>query len=237
MYRMAVSLVILLAALAASTVPGETRDVFFREDFRHLENWTPYTFPKVRAHSAYSILREGNRSYLKAESSVSASGIVCRHRFDVHRYPGAKWRWWVSNIYEKGNAAAKSGDDYPLRVYIAFEYDPGTAGLYEKVRHEAAKIIYGEELPGSALNYVWASREDETGVLTSPYAEEVKTIPLERGKTFVRRWREEEVNIFEDYGKAFGKDPPRTATIVIMNDSDNTGEQSTSYMDYIEIFR
>jgi Protein of unknown function (DUF3047) len=237
MFRIALSLVILLPILVVTAVHGEERDVFLREDFNSLENWTPYTFPKIKEHSIYSILREGDHSYLKAESSASASGIVYRNKFDVYRYPRAKWRWWVSNVYEKGNARTKSGDDYPLRIYIAFEYRPEEAGLYQRARYEAAKLIYGQYPPHSAINYIWASREDEAGILTNPYAEEVKMIVLEKGNRYVRQWRDEEVNILEDYRKAFGTDPPRMATIVIMNDSDNTGEKSTSYLDYIEIFR
>ena len=237
MRRITISLFFLLSILFFTTVHGQNREVFLHEDFTSLENWTSYTFPKIKEHTAYTIQREGDRSYLRAESSGSASGMVNKGKFDVYRYPRLKWRWWVSNVYQKGNARAKSGDDYPMRVYIAFEYDPEKAGFYQKVRYEAARIIYGQNLPGSALNYVWASREDETGILTNPYAEEVKMIPLEKGNQHVRQWREEEVNILEDYRKAFGTDPPRMASIVIMNDSDNTGERSTSYMDYIEIFR
>ena len=237
MRRITISLFCLFSILLSTAVHGQDWEVFLREDFTNLEHWTPYTFPKIKEHTVYSIQREGNQSYLKAESSGSASGMVYKGKFDVYRYPRLKWRWWVSNVYQKGNARAKSGDDYPMRVYIAFEYDADKAGFYQTVRHEAAKIIYGENLPGSALNYVWTSREDETGILTNPYAEEVKMIPLERGNQHVRQWRDEEVNILEDYRKAFGADPPRMASIVIMNDSDNTGDQSTSYMDYIEIFR
>ncbi len=43
-----------------------------------------------------AILREGDHSYLKAESSASASGIVYRFKFDVYRYPRARWRWTLS---------------------------------------------------------------------------------------------------------------------------------------------
>jgi hypothetical protein len=124
-----------------------------------------------------------------------------------------------------------------MRVYIAFEYNPNKASFFQKARSEAAKIIYGQYPPDSDINYIWTSREDEAGILTNTYADEVKMIVLEKGNKYIRQWRGEEVNILEDYRKAFGTDPPRMASIVIMNDSDNTKEKSISYMDYIEIFR
>ena len=50
-------------------------------------------------------------------------------------------------------------------------------------------------------------------------------------------WQDEEINILQDYRSAFGKEPPSIASIAIMNDSDNTGQQSVSYIDFIEVFR
>jgi Ca2+-binding EF-hand superfamily protein len=41
----------------------------------------------------------------------------------------------------------------------------------------------------------------------------------------------------DDYQKAFGSKPPSRARIAIMNDSDNTGESSISFMEYLEVSR
>ena len=37
----------------------------------------------VLAHSMYTLVREGGRSVLKAESLSSASGLVCRRTFNI----------------------------------------------------------------------------------------------------------------------------------------------------------
>jgi hypothetical protein len=58
---------------------------------------------------------------------------------------------------------------------------------------------------------------------------------LKRGAAKVGQWVEETADIARDYRKAFGFDPPPTASIAIMNDSDNTGEASVSYVEFIEI--
>lgn len=44
------------------------------------------------------------------------------------------------------------------------------------------------------------------------------------------------MNLPEDDRKAFGADPPGMASVAIMNDSDNTGEQSMSDPEDIEIY-
>ncbi len=98
------------------------------------------------------------------------------------------------------------------------------------------KLIYGKYPPHSSLNYVWANRSHTNRIMTSNYTEKLKIITLEHGTEKVGTWIDENVNIVEDYRNAFGKDPPAVASIAIMNDSDNTGGNSQSYVDYIEIY-
>jgi hypothetical protein len=141
------------------------------------------------------------------------------------------------SVYEKGNARTKDGDDYPLRVYVLFEYDPDKAGFYDAMKYGLAKILYGEYPPHSALSYIWANREDESGIITSTYASNAKMIVLQKGKKNLGRWIVEERNILDDYRKAFGTDPPAMATLGIMNDSDNTKEASVSYVGFIEVYK
>ncbi|MBE0558676.1 MAG: DUF3047 domain-containing protein [Proteobacteria bacterium] len=131
--------------------------VFFRDDFRDLANWEPLTFPKIERHTAYSAVSEGDRSYLKAESRASASAIVLKRTFDVRSHPILRWRWKVDNVYRNADGTEKGRDDYPIRIYVAFEYDPRQADLMETVRYAAIKALYGKYPPHSSLNYVWAS--------------------------------------------------------------------------------
>ena len=73
--------------------------------------------------------------------------------------------------------------------------------------------------------------------MTSPYTNRAKLIALQRGSEKAGGWQIEEVNILEDYRLAFGIDPPAAASLAVMNDSDNTGQSSLSYVDFIEVFR
>ena len=62
-------------------------------------------------------------------------------------------------------------------------------------------------------------------------------VVLERGMGKVGQWVEESVDVREDYRLAFGKDPPATAGIAIMSDTDNAGGNATAYVDFIEVGR
>ena len=224
--------ILLLPALATAQGP-----VLLREEFNDLANWRPVTFPKIKEHSRYTIEDQGREKVLRAESRASASAIVYRNPFNVYEYPRLRWKWKVENVYEKGNARTKEGDDYPLRIYVLFEYDPAKAGILGKAKHELGKRLFGEDLPLSTLLYIWANREDENGMITNAYTSDAKMIVLQKGKKNLGRWIVEERNILDDYRRAFGADPPAMATLGIMNDSDNTKEASVSYVGFIEVYR
>ncbi|MBI5663827.1 MAG: DUF3047 domain-containing protein [Nitrospirae bacterium] len=228
---------ILIFAAAPFPLSAGNAEVFFRDDFNTLENWRPMQFPKIKEHSKYSIEADGEANYLKAESSASASGIILKKEFNVLEYPKVRWKWKVSNVYRKGDEEKKSGDDYPLRVYIAFKYDPATASIGRRLKYGLIKSIYGEYPPHSGLNYIWANREHKDRFIVNPYASEVMMVVLQAGEENTGKWVEQEINIIEDYRSAFGEVPPVTGSIAIMNDSDDTKESSVSYIDYMEVYR
>lgn len=228
---------ILLLIFPGTAASQDSKNIFIREDFRDLDDWRPLYFPKIKNHTLYTIEARGEERYLRAESISSASALIYKKEFNAYEYPYIRWRWRVEKVYEKGDPGTKEGDDYTLRVYITFKYDPQKAGLIEKLRYEGAKLLYGEYPPHSALNYVWGNKEVGERIVTSPYTEKTKIILLRKGTAGLGMWHAEEVNILEDYRTAFGEDPPAIASIAVMNDSDNTGESSASYIDYIEVYR
>ena len=232
-----ITFLFVLCLVTIFPLSAQGQEVFLHDDFNDLKNWEPLYFPKIKKHSLYSIEKNGAESYLKAESHASGSAMVMKKEFHVFEFPKVRWRWKIDNIYNKGNALEKSGDDYPIRVYIFFKYDPEKASFGEKIKYGLAKTFYGEYTPYSSLNYIWESRKHEKNIVTSTYAQESQMIILQAGEENVGKWMAQEVNIIKDYHNAFGEDPPAVASIAIMNDSDDTGESSVSYFDYIEVYR
>jgi len=205
--------------------------VLLKEDFNTLENWKALHFEKIKEHSTYEI----KDSVLVAKSNASASGLQFKKTYNIYKYPILRFRWKVDNIYKKGDATQKDGDDYPMRIYIMFQYNPKEATFFKSLKYELAKSFYGAYPPQSALNYIWANKQHAQKMITSPYTDKSKMIVLDAGTFHVKQWREHRVNVLEDYKKAFGKNPPKNVSLAIMNDSDNTKESATSYVDFIEV--
>ena len=191
--------------------------------------WEPLTFEKVKKHTAYHLIDDNGTTVVQAKSDASASGLIRKMRIDPRKYPVIQWRWKATNIYKKGDVTRKSGDDYPARIYIAFEYDPGKVGFFERAKFGGIKMFYGEYPPIGAINYIWASHAPEGTMAPNAYTDKVKMIVVESGEKSTGAWVTESRNIFDDYKTAFGKEPPMIIGIAIMTDSDNTGESAQTY--------
>lgn len=68
-----------------------------------------------------------------------------------------------------GDAATKDGDDYALRIYIIFPYDPAEASFGTKLKYNAAKLIYGEYPPLAIM-----SDTDNTGERATAYIDYIR---------------------------------------------------------------
>jgi hypothetical protein len=225
---------LLLISILLVSAAGIT---LFKEDFINLSNWNEVFFPKIPAHTKYTAVREEKETFLRTESRDSASVIIYKRPFNPYEYPSVKWRWKIDNILPGADLKSKTGDDSPIRVYVAFAYNPKKSGTLERALYNSVKLLYGEYPPHSSLNYVWASEPDESDIITSAYTSRSKMIILEKGDIKAGKWVPETVNIISDYRRAFGYDPPDKATIGIMNDSDNTNGHAVSYITDMAVYR
>lgn len=191
--------------------------------------WKALTFKKIPQQTQYSLVQDGQTLVAKAQARGSASGMIHPLQLDPRQYPILQWRWKVDNVLEKGDVRKKSGDDYPARIYITFAYDPSRASFLDKTKYAAAKLLYGEYPPGAAMNYIWESKAAIGSVFPNPYAEQVKMLVLQSGSARLKQWIHEERNVYQDYQRLFGREPPMITGVAIMTDTDNTQESATAY--------
>ncbi|MGE3152982.1 MAG: DUF3047 domain-containing protein [Nitrospiraceae bacterium] len=191
--------------------------------------WKPLTFKNVPKPTRYQLVKDGETLVVKAVSEAAASGLIREIKIDPKEYPIVQWRWKVANVLKKGDVTKKSGDDYPARLYITFEYDPERAGLFEKAKFQAAKAIFGPDVPFRALNYIWESKAAKGSIIPNPYTDWTMMVVVESGTAGLNEWITEERNLAEDFKKAFNEPPLMVSGVAIMTDTDNTQEQATAY--------
>jgi len=167
--------------------------------------WKSKSFKGV---TEYTWTREDNRGFVKAVSRGTASGLYHPIEFEPHRYPYLTWQWKVDTIPAGGDASRRSGDDYGARIYVIFP-----SFFFWNTR---------------AINYVWATKLPKGEVLPNPFTSNSMMISVESGPAETGKWLSETRNIYEDYKRVFGKEPPLVGAIAIMTDTDNTGESAAA---------
>ena len=190
--------------------------------------WKPLTFKKIEQHTTYTLVKDNETVVVKAVAEASASGLIREIKINPKEYPIIQWRWKVMNILKNGDVRRKEGDDYPARTYITFEYDPSNLSFFEKAKYEAIRLLYGEYPPLAAINYIWESKAPVGTMVSNPYTDRVMMFVVESGSAKLNQWVNEERNVYEDYKKAFGEEPPMISGVAIMTDTDNTGESATT---------
>lgn len=199
------------------------------------DGWEPLEFPKIDEHTRYELVTENGQQVVKATTEGGASGLIARVNLPPSDSLVLKWRWKVSNVFEQGDARKKSGDDYPARIYVAFEFQPEKAGFFERAKRKAVEVLFGESLPGNALNYIWANVLPKGEFVPNPYTEKTVMVAVNSGTDRVGQWVTVERDIMADYRQAFGEEPPAVVGIAIMSDSDNTGERGTAWYGDIRV--
>jgi hypothetical protein len=169
------------------------------------EEWKSRSF---KGTTEYTWVTEEDKAYIRATSKASASGLYYRIEYDIQQYPFITWKWRVDNIIASGDALRKSGDDYAARIYIVFP----------------SFFFWDTE----AINYIWANKLPKEEAVPNPFSKNSIMISVQSGKAETGKWIVETRNVYEDYRRVFGKEPPKAGAIAIMTDTDNTGESASA---------
>jgi hypothetical protein len=195
---------LLIAALVLATgasVPSSEIPVA-RFSASDLSGWSD---KEIKGKTSYT-LEDGT---LKAVSIKSASGKIKKLSVDTRKFPILSWSWRIDHTLKREDIKLKSGDDFAARVYVVF---PRT--FFWRMR---------------AINYVWASKMPKGSEARSPYTANSVIVAVESGEEKVGTMVSEQRNIYEDYKRIFGEEPPLLGGVAIMTDTDDTKDEATAW--------
>lgn len=175
-----------------------------------LTGWRPKHFSN-RAATRYSLVQSRHGTVLEAVCSNAASGLIWKHRIDLDQTPIMMWRWKIAHVYTGLDPHAKSGDDYPARVYVV----AGNPLLPWTLR---------------SLVYVWANGPISarkhglhgTPFYPDPYTSQAEIVALRQGATGVGTWVSERRNVSVDLARAFGGHRHIIGAVAVMTDCDDS---------------
>ena len=191
--------------------------------------WRVWKLSGYKKPTHYRLVRDGEHTVVKASADGSASGLVYPVHVDLKTHPILSWRWKVPELIPQADNTRRHTEDAPARLIVAFEGDRDKLPLHERLFAQQFKLFTNTELPYATLMYIWAARTPRDTIIPSSYTGRIKMIVAESGPSKLGEWQEERRNVYEDYKRAFGEEPPPVKSIAIMTDTDNTGARVDAY--------
>jgi len=175
---------------------------FFFPNEASLAEWKEKLF---HGKTIYEIKLEKGDGFLLGHTEKNASALYAEVKnWDLQKQPILSWKWKAVKFPPRQPNLEKSSGDYAMRVFVLFP----------------AKIF----LNSKALGYAMDPMAPDGKVYTSSLTKNMKMIakPVKVEDT----WYSVTVNVWNDYKKAFGKEPGNPAGavgIVVDGDSDKKG--------------
>jgi hypothetical protein len=198
-------------------------------------DWEPWSLAAFKRPTQYNLVDYDGRTVLEARSDGAASGLIHAVRFDPKAFPVLTWRWKVTGLISKADNTRARSEDSPVRIVVAFEGDRKKLKPMDQLVFTQFRMLAKTELPYATLMYIWENRAAPGTVIDSAHTSRIKMIVAASGEGDVGKWTERSVNLYEDYRRAFGEDPPAVKWIGVMTDTDNTGQAAHAYYGDIRV--
>jgi hypothetical protein len=161
------------------------------------------------------VKKEGEDAFVRFKSDKSSFGIRKEVDLDVKDFPYLNWKWKVTHLPEKGDFQKKDTDDQAAQVYVLFPRFPA------KVNTEF-------------VCYYWESNPKNKGLEGASVAwSKARVIVLQAGKEKLNQWVTEKRNVYEDYKRLFGQEPPNAGGVVFYINTQHTQSSAESFLDDI----
>jgi hypothetical protein len=142
-------------------------------------------------------------------SEATASGRLLEREIDLDQTPILEWRWRVDAIYDGLDERARSGDDYPARVYVVAKRWPA--------------------FRSRAINYVWSSGQPVGASWPNAFSDAFMMVSVQSGGDALGQWITERRDIRADFRRLHDMEIDTVDALAIMTDCDNAEQSSAAW--------
>ena len=237
-------LLALTMASASAPVLAQSLTPLVPPEGTPVSHWRFVGFPKSKASIPATRFEwaevQGERA-LKVSTRASYGTWV--HELPQVSPGRLQWRWRLDQPLSGGHGVAdiltKAGDDAALKLCVMFDHPLSSVPFLERTLLRIARSLSGEDLPAATLCYVWDSVYMAGLQGANPYTPRVRFITLQGKGAPLAQWRTESRDVAADFAKLFGDELPAGApvpsvrAVLIGADSDNTGAESSAWVQSI----
>lgn len=192
----------------------------------HLRRWSFDTWNG----DAQWVIDQG-RNVVKLYSKDALTFLEKTVDINLLHHPIVSWRWKVENNLKNIGETTLEGDDHPIRLFFVFEPDEEKQSFWFKVkRYFYLDRIHGHPFGGRFTEYLWSSHLVPGEVINDPGKPWQKLMVADSGKEKLGQWISYQRNLYDDFKRLCNEEPRRLIFIGILNDTDHTGQEATSYI-------
>jgi len=170
-----------------------------------LDGDTPKGFTRVSKAGLPRI--ELENGCLKLSSARSSFGVKKEVKVSVKEYPYIHWSWQARMLPKVGDFRKGKTDDQAGQLYL----------LFARFRAMADTLMVG---------YLWDNEAPKGTSGTSTAWSKLKCIVLRDKTDTLGTWYEESRNVYEDYRRLFGEEPPNLTAVAVYINSQRTGSEA-----------
>jgi Protein of unknown function (DUF3047) len=152
-----------------------------------------------------SVIKDGDIHALRMRSENDSFAIQKRVNVSTLKYPVLSWKWKVIALPEGGDFRRSNTDDQAAQLFVAF------------ASRKIIVYLWDTTAPQGLISDAWA-----------PPFTKVKAIVVRSGPAETGKWLTETRNVYEDFKKLFGEEPPPITGIRLQINSQHTETKGES---------
>jgi Protein of unknown function (DUF3047) len=153
----------------------------------------------------FAVVKDGDVSAVRFRSSDTSFSLQKELKVDLKQFPVLAWKWKVTKLPVGGDFRKSKTDDQAAQLFIAF------------TKTKSIVYIWDTSAPQGLM-------EDTTPV---PFMH-VKVVVVRSGPAETGKWISETRNVYEDFKKLFGDEPPAVSGMRLQINSQHTGTSAES---------
>ena len=154
----------------------------------------------------FAIVKDGDISAVRFRSNNTSFSLQKEVKIDLKQFPVLTWKWKVTKLPKGGDFRKSKTDDQAAQLFVAF------------TKTKAIVYIWDTSAPQGLM-------KDTTPV----FFMHVKVVVVRSGPSETGKWIAETRNVYEDYKKLFGEEPPAVSGVRLQINSQHTGTSAESY--------
>ena len=191
--------------------------------------WQLLRFDQDIPPTRYSLRDVDGTGAVHADAHASMALLARPLQIDLSATPVLCWRWRIDAVVQDADLDQKSGDDYAARVYVAFDIPNEQMSLGLRTKLKMGRMLFGDQLPDAAINYVWDNRHPVGTRAPNAYTDRTQMIVARSGNDDAgHQWQSERHNVLLDAHAAFPGVTLNAVLLAIGSDTDNTGATASA---------